>query len=117
DRLRRLDPHRLGDRERVEFLVGIGETLFFDEAFGAAADVFTSVLAREGALVGDARERVLDWWASALDRDARPRSDLERQGVYQHIRERMSAELADHPGSGAAAYWLSAAARGQGDLQ
>src|SRR5205823_937414 len=117
DRLRRLDPQRLAARERVEFLVGVGETLFFDEAFGAAADVFTSVLARDGALPADARERVLDWWASALDREARPRSDLERQGVYQRIRDRMTEELAGHPGSAAAAYWLSAAARGQGDLQ
>jgi len=117
DRLRRLDPQRFGARERVEFLVGIGQTLFFDEAFGAAADLFTSVLARDGTLPAEARERVLDWWASALDRDARPRSDLERQVVYQRIRERMSEELAGHPASAAAAYWLSAAARGQGDLQ
>jgi hypothetical protein len=28
----------------------------------------------------------------------------------------MEAELADHPGSTAAAYWMVAAARGQGDL-
>ena len=117
DRLRRLDPQRLGGRERIEFLVGVGQTLFFDEEFGAAADVFTSVLARDGSLPAEARERVLDWWASALDRDARPRSDLERQGVYQRIRDRMGEELAGHPGSAAAAYWLSAAARGQGDLQ
>jgi len=117
DRLRRLDPQRLGARERVEFLVGIGQTLFFDEAFGAAADVFASVLARDGSLPADARESVVDWWASALDRDARPRSDLERQGVYQKIRDRMSDELAGHPASASAAYWLAAAARGQGDLQ
>ena len=117
DRLRRLDPQRLGTSERAEFLIGVGETLFFDEAFGAAADVFTSVLARDGTLPADARERVLDWWASALDRDARPRTDLERQGIYQRIRDRMTDELAGHPGSAAAAYWLSAAARGQGDFQ
>ena len=86
-------------------------------AFGAAADVFASVLAGDGSLPADARERVVDWWASALDRDARPRSDLERQGVYQKIRDRMSDELAGHPASASAAYWLAAAARGQGDLQ
>jgi hypothetical protein len=116
-RLRRLDPQRLGARERVEFLVGLGETLYFDGSFGAAAEVFTSVLAPGDGLAPDARERVLDWWASAVDRDARPRPDIERQGVYQRIRDRMQAELAARPGSTAAAYWLSAAARGQGDLQ
>jgi tetratricopeptide (TPR) repeat protein len=117
ERLRRLDAQRLGPRERIEFLVGIGQALFFDEAFGAAADVFSSVLARDGSLPPAQRERVLDWWASALDRDARPRSDLERQGIYQKIRDRMSDELAGHPESASAAYWLAAAARGQGDLQ
>jgi len=117
ERLRRLNPLRLGARERVEFLVGLGETLYFEGAFGAAAEVFTSILAPGDALAPDARERVLDWWASAVDRDARPRPDIERQSVYQRIRDRMEAELAARPGSTPAAYWVSAAARGQGDLQ
>ena len=117
DRLRRLDPQKLGPRERAEYVVGLGETLFFEGAFGAAATVFDSVLNSRDALAGDARERVLDWWASAIDRDARPRPDIERQGVYQRIRRRMDEELATHPASGAAAYWIAAAARAQGDLQ
>jgi hypothetical protein len=116
-RLRRLDPQRLGARERVEFLVGLGEALYFDGSFGAAADVFNSVFGPGDGLLPDARERVLDWWATAVDRHARPRADIERQGVYQQIRDRMQAEMAARPGSAAAAYWLSAAARGQGDLQ
>jgi hypothetical protein len=114
ERFRRLDPQRLDDRERVELLVGLGETLYFDAAFGAAAEMFDSVLARKDL---PARERLLDWWASALDRDARPRADLERQAVYQRVRDRMQEEIAAYPGSAAAAYWLSAAAHGQGDLQ
>lgn len=121
ERLRRLDPHRLGPREGVEFLVGLGEALFLDDQFGAAAEVFNSILASvlapNSGVPLDARERVLDWWASALDQDARPRPDIERQGVYQRIRARMHEEIAEHPDSAAAAYWLSAAARGQGDLQ
>jgi hypothetical protein len=116
DRLRRLDPRRLGAHEREEFLIGLGEALFFDEAYGAAAGVFASVLTRDG-VAPEGRDRVLDWWASALDRDARPRSELERQGIYQRIRERMQDEIGEHPGSASAPYWLAAAARGQGDLQ
>ena len=73
DRLRRLNPRRFAPRERLEFIVGLGETLYFDESYGAAADVFESVLDAADACRRDARERVLDWWASALDRDARPR--------------------------------------------
>jgi tetratricopeptide (TPR) repeat protein len=117
DRLRRIDPQRFPPRERTEYVVGLGETLFFDGAYGAAAGVFDSVLQSRDLLAGDARDRVLDWWASSLDREARPRSDIDRQPVYQHVRARMETELATHPMSAAAAYWLAAAARAQGDLQ
>jgi hypothetical protein len=117
DRLRRLDPQRLADHERVEYMIGLGETLFFDTSFGAAAVVFDSVLLRTDLLTVAERERVLDWWATALDRDARPRTEIERQGVYQRVQERMQEELGRAPTSSAALYWLSVAARGQGDLQ
>jgi hypothetical protein len=117
DRLRRIDPQRLPSRERTEYIVGLGETLFFDGVPGAAAEVFDSVLQSRDLLAGDARDRVLDWWASALDREARPRSDIDRQPIYQRIRARMEDELATHPGSATAPYWLAAAARAQGDMQ
>jgi hypothetical protein len=117
DRLRRLNPQRFDSRERLEFIVGLGETLFFDDSFGAAAEVFDSVLENADAPGGEARERVLDWWASALDREAWPRPDIERQGTYQRIREVMRQELAVRPSSATAAYWLAAGARAQGDLQ
>ncbi len=116
ERLRRLDPQHLPPGERMEFIVGLGEALFFDGAYGAAADVFDSVLARN-ELGPAARDRALDWWATAIDRDARPRSELERQPMYARIRERMQQELGISPASASAAYWLSASARGQGDLQ
>ena len=38
-------------------------------------------------LTPEEHERVLDWWASALDRDARPRTEFDRQAVYQRIRD------------------------------
>ena len=117
DRLLRLSPERLGARERVEFTIGLGEALFFGESAGSAAEVFESVLARREDLLPDARERVLDWWASALDRDVRPRPDIERQTVYRKIRDRMQAELGASPANDVAAYWLAAAAWAQGDLQ
>jgi hypothetical protein len=117
DRLRRLNTQRFTSRERIEFVIGLGEALFFDNAFGAAADVFDSVLQNPDGVSGDARERVLDWWASALDREAWPRPDIERQGVYQRIRNTMRQELAARPSSATAAYWLAAGARAQGELQ
>jgi hypothetical protein len=117
DRLRRIDAGHLDANELNELVVGLGETLYFDESTGAAADLFDSLLARPSGLAPDARERVLDWWATAVDRDARPRPDIERQTVYQRVRDRMNAELAENPTSAVAAYWLSAAALGQGDQQ
>ena len=117
ERLRGIDPQRFPARERSEYIVGLGEALFFEGAFGASADVLDPIVRSPDLLTGEARERVLDWWASALDRDAKPRPEIDRQGVYQRIRMRMEDELATRPGSGTAAYWLSAAARSQGDAQ
>jgi hypothetical protein len=117
ERLRAITPEKFSPRERIEFIVGLGETLYFESASGAAAAVFESVLVSGGDLSDEARERVLDWWASALDQDARPRPEIERQTVYQRVRDRMALELAANPASGTAPYWTAAAARGQGDLQ
>jgi hypothetical protein len=117
ERLRRINPEKFTARERLEFVVGLGETLYFEGASGAAAAIFESVLVARGELPAEARERVLDWWASALDQDARPRPEIERPAVYQRVRDRMAEELAANPASGTASYWAAAAARGQGDLQ
>jgi hypothetical protein len=117
DRLRRIDPQRFPPRERVEYVVGLGQMLFADGAYGAAANVFEPVLQSPDLLTVAARERVLDWWASAIDRDTKPRPEFERQAAYQRIRARMDEELAAHPGSGAAAYWLAASAHAEGDQQ
>jgi hypothetical protein len=116
ERLRAINPEKFSPRERLEYIVGLGETLYFESASGAAAAVFESVLVSGAALSNEARERVLDWWASALDQDARPRPEIERQTFYQRVRDRMALELAANPASATAPYWTAAAARGQGDL-
>ena len=117
ERLRRLDPQRFMPRERTEYIIGLGETLYFDQSFGAAAPVFDSVLHGGELLVAGARDRVLDWWADSLERDVRSRPENDRRAAYERIRERMADELAQHSTSSTAAYWLAAAARGHGDLQ
>jgi hypothetical protein len=115
-RLARLDPQRISPRERTEFAIGLGEALYFDAAYGAAADIFESLLDGGPTSPLDTRDRVLDWWASAVDRDAWPRPDIDRQMAYQRMRSVMRDELALNPASAAAPYWLAAAARSQGDL-
>jgi len=116
ERLRRIRPHKLTEDERLELLVGLGQQLYLEGAAGAAATLFDTLFVdRPKQLSGTARERVLDWWASALDREARPRAEIERHTFYQQIRDRMRDELGRNPGSGVASYWLSASASGLGD--
>jgi hypothetical protein len=117
ERLRRINPDRLNASEQLEYLVGLGEELYLEGSAGAAADLFDTVFDTAAWMSSAARERVLDWWASALDHEARPRSDIDRQPIYQRIRDRMRGELGRKPASTVASYWLSAAASGQGDHQ
>ena len=62
-------------------------------------------------------ERVLDWWATALDRLALSRPVSAREELYLRIVERMQRELAVDPASAPAAYWMAAGLRGAGDLE
>src|SRR5262245_28715836 len=82
-----LDPQTLDQRERLELQVGLAELLYFDEQFGAAAELFDPVLDASSALGPEAHERVLDWWATSLDRQAQSSSD--REPVYERIVSRM----------------------------
>jgi hypothetical protein len=117
ERLRRIDPKRFDAPERTEFIVGLGEALYLDESYGAAAEVFETVLDNSNALLADSRDRVLDWWAIAVDRDAWLLPESGRKSAYQRIRARMHDELTTRPGSSPAVYWSAAAARSQGDFQ
>lgn len=115
--LRQVDARTLDVRDRTELTIGLGEALYFDDRFGAAAELFDSVLNASSALGAPAHERVLDWWATSLDRLAQSRPAAERASLYDRIMERMAAELGADSGSTPAAYWVAAAARGRGDLE
>jgi hypothetical protein len=115
--LRSVDATTLDAAERVELTIGLAEALYLEERFGAAADLFQSVIARSSLLGTPAHERVLDWWATSLDRQAQMRQPEERSAIYARVLERMSEEIVEHPGSTAAGYWLAAAARASGDLE
>jgi hypothetical protein len=116
DHLRALNTDGFSPTERAEYVIGLGEALFFDGAHGAAAAIFGSVLAGPDFLTPEARNGLLDWWASAIDRDARRQPDIERRAMYQRILDRMEFEAGANPGSTAALYWLAAAAWGQGNM-
>lgn len=114
--LRATDTRALDDRERIELTIGLGEALYFEDRFGAAAEMFEGVMDAAAMLGPLARERVVDWWATALDRLALSRQVTERPAIYERMCVRMAREIERDPGSLPAGYWLVAAARGKGDL-
>ncbi len=115
--LRGLDTGALDAKERVELQVGLAEVLFFDDRFGAAAELLDPILDSSVTLGPEAHDRALDWWASSLDRFAQLQPASERGPVYTRLVERMEEELRREAGSTPASYWLVAAARGAGDLE
>jgi len=112
-------PDALQPRDRIEFFVGLGLSLYLDACegcFSAAAEFFD--LALVTGAPGDAgdRETVFEWWATALDRQGQSGPPEEKTHVYRRMLERVEAERARSPNSATAAYWLAAAARGVGDF-
>lgn len=112
-----VDPRSLDARDRIELTVGFAEALYLDDRFGVAAELFESALERSAVLGPVAHDRVLDWWATSIDRQAHSRPAAERAPLYALILHRMSEEIARDPGGTAPNYWLAAAARGSGDLE
>jgi len=109
-------PARLSARDQLDLLVGLGQTLYLSQTFGAAADVFDTALGRAAILTPPDRARLLDWWATALDREAQTRPAERRAPIFASLAGRMQEELRADPGSAIANYWLVAATRGSGDL-
>jgi hypothetical protein len=107
---------RLSPRDQVDLLIGLGQSLYLSNAFGAALELFESALAR-GALL-DSRDRLLrlDWWATALDRQAQGEPAERRVRLFERMLARMEDELRVAPGNGPANYWITVGARGAGDL-
>jgi tetratricopeptide (TPR) repeat protein len=115
--LRAVDARALDQRERIELQVGLATLLYYEDRFGAAAELLDPVVDSSATLAPDAHERALEWWATALDRQAQAQPAGERTDVYLRIAERMEQQLRRGSGSGPASYWLAAAARGAGDIE
>ena len=106
----------LNPRDQLDLLIGLGQALYLGEVYGPAAELFDTALDK-GMLLGPRdRTLLLDWWATALDRDAQTRPYERRAPVYERIAERMDRELHEDPANGVANYWQVIAARGTGDL-
>ena len=108
---------KLAPPDYSEYLVGLGESLYYEDRFGAAAECFALALARDDDPSPAVRDRLFDWWAGALDQQAQIGPEADRRTTYQRIFEKSEDELARHDRSAAATYWLAAAARGADDLE
>ena len=116
DALTTIRASTLTGRDQVDFLVGLGQSLYLTDFFGAAADLFDTALERSAPLPDRDRMLLLDWWATAVDREAQGAPPERRARLAAQITTRMEDELRRDPGSAPANYWLAVAARAAGDL-
>jgi hypothetical protein len=112
-----VDPGALDAKERIEYQVGLAALLYYEDRYGPAAELLAPIVESSSTLAPEAHARALDWWATALDRQAQAQPPSERGLVYFRIAERMEAELRRDSASAPANYWLAAAARSAGDLE
>jgi hypothetical protein len=106
----------LAERDQLELLLAFGEALFLEDEFGAAAELFESGIAR-AAFDPSLAESMLEWWGSAVERQASAATPELRRRLSARLAERMTEELAYRPTSPAASYWLVVGLRGAGDTQ
>jgi hypothetical protein len=106
----------LDSRDQVEMLLAVGESLFLEDDFGAAAAIFESGVERATALDRELAESLLEWWGSAVERQAGSLPREARVAVFRQLADRMRAELSRTPSSASATYWLVVALRGAGDV-
>ena len=105
----------LDARDSIDFLMALGEALFFEDDYGAAAQMFESGLGGAIAQGAVSAEAMLDWWGSAVERHADGLGRDQRAATFSRMRDRMARELSRDPGSAAAGYWVAVATRGAGD--
>ncbi len=101
--------------DRVDFLMALGQALFLQDDYGAAARLFESGLSNAEAIGPAPHEAMLDWWGSAIERYAENLERDKRPAAFARLADRMALELAHNPGAAAAGYWIVVAARGSGD--
>ena len=112
-----IHPAVLLPRDQLDFLVGLGQSLYLGDLFGPAAELFDTAIQRATLIPTRDRVMLLDWWATALDREAQASAPDRRARLYEQVAARMEEELRRDPGSAPANYWRAVAKRGTGDIE
>lgn len=114
-----VDAERLSPSDRRDLTIGLGLTVFYEGRPGAAAEMLEVALATPvdaASASPRARQKLFDWWATAVDRAAQLAPDAGRHKFYERIMRQSELELARDATSTAAGYWLAAGARGAAEL-
>jgi tetratricopeptide (TPR) repeat protein len=117
DALRAVRATNLDPRDQVELILALGQSLFLEDDFGAAAEMLETGLERATYTDQALAEAIVEWWGSALERMAGTKSREPRHALFRRLFAGASEELARHPTSAAAIYWSAAALRGAGELE
>jgi HAMP domain-containing protein len=113
-----LNPWSLAPQEAIEWQIGVGSALFFEDQFGPAADMFASALPSARARLSTPElEKLLEWWAAAMSRVAEKLTGNQRKDAYATMHAAVRLELERNPLSRPATYWAVVAARGAGDIE
>ncbi len=113
-----LNPRTLGPQEAIEWQIGVGTSLFFENQPGAAAESFAAVIpsARE-RLTQIEFEKLVVWGGASTSRLAESLTGEARKRVYETLRSSARTELERNPLSRPAIYWTVVSSRGAGDLE
>jgi hypothetical protein len=106
----------LTERDQLELLLAFGEALFLEDDFGAAAEILESGVARAAIIAPELAEAMLEWWGSAVERQASFLPPEPRKAQFSRLIGRMSEELARMPTSPVASYWMAVGLWGSGDV-
>jgi hypothetical protein len=107
----------LDARDQVELILALGQSLFLEDDFGAAAEMLESGLERAASADPALADAMMEWWGSAIERLAGTMSRDPRHALFRRLFAGARDELARHPTSAAAIYWTAAALRGAGELE
>jgi hypothetical protein len=94
----------LAPRDQVDLLVGIGQALYLGGTFDAAGNLFEAALDRASVLGPADRLRLLEWWATPINREVQELAADRRAPLLERLDERMEAEMRQVPGNAVAAY-------------
>jgi hypothetical protein len=113
-----LNPRALAPQEAIEWQIGAGTALFFENQFGPAADMFSTVLPIARERLKDVEfEKLVEWWGSTQARLAETLAGDSRTTAYERLRGEATLEVQRNPLSRPATYWMIVGLRGAGHLE